>query len=399
MTPAAAALARHGPREALTAYLAEVRGLVLEEIAGIVPNDDSHTGGLYELMLDYPLRGGKGLRPALCVATCQALGGSLSGVLPSAAVLELYHNAFLIHDDVEDGSEKRRREDTLHRVHGVPIAVNVGDGMLALTLRPLLDNTRHLGLGRALRVLEAVAEMARESAEGQMLELDWIRRLDWTADDRAYFRMVHKKSAWYSFVTPVTVGAIAAGAAPTLLARLRRFATLLGVAFQIQDDVLNLLGEEARYGKEIAGDLWEGKHTLILIHAVRSASAGERRRARQILRKPRQGAVSERGRLAVLRRRIERLAEAGELSLRARRSLLRTVSDSLRACEARSRQEVAFLRDLIDRHGSLDYAWAAAQRRSERAARSLAEIARDLPRSRHVGFLEDVADYVVTRDR
>jgi geranylgeranyl diphosphate synthase type II len=88
-------------------------------------------------MLDYPLREAKALRPAMCIATCRALGGSTEGVLQSATVLELYHNAFLIHDDVEDESEKRRDGTTLHRAHGVPVAINVGDGMLALALEPL----------------------------------------------------------------------------------------------------------------------------------------------------------------------------------------------------------------------------------------------------------------------
>ena len=197
--------------DALGLYLEETKALVVDEIRRLVPADDPNTGGLYELMLDYPLRGGKGLRPALCIATCRALGGSLAGVLPTAAVLELYHNAFLVHDDVEDGSEKRRQQDTLHRLHGVPIAVNVGDGMLALALRPLLDNMETLGMGRALRLLLEVSQMSQQSAEGQMLELDWVRRVKWRLGDREYVRMVHKKSAWYSFVTPVAAGAIAAG--------------------------------------------------------------------------------------------------------------------------------------------------------------------------------------------
>ena len=85
---------------------------------------------LFNLMLDYPLRDAKALRPALCIATCRALGGQLEEVLPSAAVLEFFHNAFLIHDDIEDQSELRRGAPTLHYAHGVPIAVNVGDAML-----------------------------------------------------------------------------------------------------------------------------------------------------------------------------------------------------------------------------------------------------------------------------
>src|SRR6185503_211786 len=126
---------------------------------------------LYDLVMDYPLRPAKALRPSLCIATCRALGGMLEAVLPSAAVLELYHNAFLIHDDIEDDSVKRRGGDTLHLAYGVPIAINVGDTMLAMALDPLLDNMRLVGMGKALRVLRTVSRMARESAEGQAIEL------------------------------------------------------------------------------------------------------------------------------------------------------------------------------------------------------------------------------------
>jgi geranylgeranyl diphosphate synthase, type II len=353
----------------LAAYMGECRELVLDEIRDLLPPDGAHTGGLYELMFDYPLRGGKALRPAVCVATCRALGGQLQSVLRSAAVLELYHNAFLIHDDVEDGSEKRRREATLHRAHGVPIAVNVGDGMLALTMKPLLDNMETIGLGRALRILETVARMARESAEGQMMELDWIRRADWTPSDRCYLRMVYKKSAWYSFVAPTLVGGIAAGARDAALDGLARFAALLGTAFQIQDDVLNLVGDEGAYGKEIDGDLWEGKHTLILIHAMRRASRSDRARA-----------------LAVLGR--ARPPESGEACPHCSDGRAQKTPD-----------DVAFLRGLIERHGSIAYAWAEADRRARAAERRFRALSRNLPESVHREFLGRLVDFVVQRDR
>ena len=140
-------------------YLAECRNLTLAAIREIVPRDARSRSSLYDLILDYPLRQAKALRPALCIATCCALGGRLECVLRSAAVLELYHNAFLIHDDVEDGSEQRREAPTLHCKHGIPIAVNVGDAMLALTLQPLLDNMATVGLGKALRILQVIARI------------------------------------------------------------------------------------------------------------------------------------------------------------------------------------------------------------------------------------------------
>jgi geranylgeranyl diphosphate synthase, type II len=342
----------------IAAYLAEARRLVLTEIAGMMPRG-RHGQRLYELMRDYPLRGGKALRPALCIATCRALGGHLEAVLRTAAAIELYHNAFLVHDDIEDWSELRRAEPTLHRKHGVPIAVNVGDGMLALSMASLLDNTALIGVGRALRILEVVGRMARESAEGQMMELDWIAGDTWALTDRSYIRMVYKKTTWYSFITPMRVGAIAAGAPTAVVDSFTTFATLLGLAFQIQDDVLNLAGSE-EYGKEEAGDLWEGKHTLILIHAMRCASEMERARAHRILRKPRVRLPGARG-------------------------------------VAKTAQDVAFLRSLVERHDGLGYASRVAEQRATRARRCLDSIRPHLGPSAHTAFLDGLVDFTVRR--
>lgn len=89
-------------------------------------------------------------------------------------------------------------------------------------------------------------------------------------------RMVYKKTSWYSFIAPMMIGATVGGATAEQLSALRKFGALLGIAFQTQDDVLNLVGDEERHGKEIAGDLWEGKHTLIVLHMMRAASERER---------------------------------------------------------------------------------------------------------------------------
>jgi geranylgeranyl diphosphate synthase type II len=381
----------------VAAYLAESRELVLDEIRALVPRDPRTHEVLYGLMLDYPLRDAKALRPALCIATCRALGGRLEAVLRSAAVLELYHNAFLIHDDVEDGSEQRRDRPTLHRQHGVPIAVNVGDAMLALALQPLLDNMQLLGMGKALRILQAVARMARVSAEGQAIELDWIRHGDWERPDADYVRMVYKKTSWYTFVTPVVVGAIVAGG-PERVPALRKFASLLGIAFQIQDDVLNLEAA-GPYGKEAAGDLWEGKHTLILLHALRAATPAERTRARAILRKPRPDTADAgvAARLAALGQLLATLESEGAVAPAARTALARAIDAAAGA--VKTADDVAFLRTLVDRHGSLDHARAVARAWAVRARRALDACAPFLAPSVHRDFLSALVDFVVHRDR
>jgi len=381
-----------GP-DLLERYLLECRSLALAEIAAFVPTDRPHAGRLYELMLEYPLRDAKGLRPALAIATCRALGGRLAGVLRTAAVLELYHNAFLIHDDVEDDSELRRSGETLHRRHGVPIAVNVGDGMLALALEPLLDNMRVVGMGKALRILQTVGAMARASAEGQAIELEWIRDGLWELDDRSYLRMIYKKSAWYTFVTPITIGALVAGASDARAALLRRFAMQLGLAFQIQDDILNLVGEEANYGKEIGGDLWEGKHTLILIHALRASDGHDRERAEQILRKRRPASIP-----STTAARLDALVASNDLTAEGRRVLVESL---VATADARTEGDVRFLKQLIDRHGSIGYARAQAQRRARHARTILDQCSQQagFGPSVHRMFLERLVDFVVERTR
>ena len=397
IVPAAGGVSTASSSDALSSYLQECRALVLQEIGEIIP-DARHGQRLYELMRDYPLRGGKALRPALCIATCRALGGHLESVLRSAAAIELYHNAFLVHDDVEDRSELRRAEPTLHRKYGVPIAVNVGDGMLALSMSSLLDNTDIIGVGKALRALETVGRMATESAEGQMIELDWISRGSWTLTDQSYVRMVYKKTTWYSFITPVRVGAIAAGATSERIHAFGRFASLLGVAFQIQDDVLNLVGRAGDYGKEIAGDLWEGKHTLILIHAMRCASEQERGEAARILRKPRpaqSGADDCERALDVLRRLRARNAISPDEDAQLCAGL--GAADGPSGCK--TREDVEFLQDLVTRYDGIAYASTVAEKRAARAARCFERLERSLARSAHTDFLRGLVEFVIKRTR
>src|SRR5262249_39708522 len=161
-----------------------------EEIQQIIP-DNRWRPILYDLMLAYPLRVGKAFRPSLCIATCRGLGGRLQDVLRTAAVLGLYHNTFLIPDHVEVGFAMRRGYPTLQHEFGLAIAVNVGDAMNALCLQSLLDNTYLIGLGKALKILQVIAGMARESVEGQAIELDWIRHHRWNLTDRDYVRMTY----------------------------------------------------------------------------------------------------------------------------------------------------------------------------------------------------------------
>src|SRR6266545_19641 len=231
----------------VTAVLAGSRTAVAEELTRLFERRrETGYGPLYEVLSDYPFREGKGLRPAICFAACRAAGGRTEQALTSAAALELFHNAFLVHDDVEDGSRFRRGALTLFQTHGVPVAVNVGDATNVLALGLLLRNTEVLGVRKALLVLREVERMARESAEGQAIELDWIRAETFDLEDRDYVRMAYKKTCWYTVIAPLRIGVIC-GSPPgpgapldEELAPMIELGHLAGIAFQISDDLLNL---------------------------------------------------------------------------------------------------------------------------------------------------------------
>jgi geranylgeranyl diphosphate synthase type II len=266
-----------------------VRG-VLEEYGGVAraalrrylrPREPRHE--IYDLAADYPQRGGRSLRASLCISAARAFGASSDDAVNSAIALELMHNAFLVHDDVEDGSEERRGRPTLNVLHGVPIAVNVGDALAVLSLRPLIANRALLGPRLTLRILEEAEQMARESVEGQAMELAWRRDNAVDLEESDYLWMILKKTCWYTTIYPCRVGALIGTRDGVPLDRFIRFGFFLGAAFQIQDDLLNLIGDHDRYGKELDGDIWEGKRTLMLIHLLGQASPEQKIELRRIL--------------------------------------------------------------------------------------------------------------------
>jgi geranylgeranyl diphosphate synthase, type II len=303
---------------------------------------------------EYLGRGGKGLRPALCLATCEAFGGDPAPALPSAAALELLHTAFLVHDDVEDDSEQRRGAPTLHVQYGRALAVNAGDGLAVLALGALRDNERTLGARLAGRIWSEFDFMARLTVDGQARELGWQReaRLDLTPDD--YLDMIMRKTCWYTTLLPLRVGALVGSRQRLDLGRMLRFGFHLGAAFQIRDDVLNLIGEPDRYGKEPLGDLREGKRTLMLIHLAAAASPRDRDRvARYLAMTP-----------------AERTPEVAS-------------------------EVLAMMRD----HGSLAFAEEFARGIARSASLAFEDAFADVPDSPARRFVRDLVPYMVERDR
>ncbi|MES1245493.1 MAG: polyprenyl synthetase family protein [Acidobacteriota bacterium] len=263
---------------------------------------------LYDLVCDYPRRGGKMMRPCLCIATARAFGARAEDAVRAAVSIELFHNALLVHDDIHDESRLRRGLPSLHALHGLPLALNAGNALVMLSLRPISEYRARFGLNVTALLIEELERMARESGEGQALELGWRRDNVIDLCEADYFEMVLKKTCWYTTISPMRLGAVI-GLREMLpeFETLIRFGFFVGTAFQIRDDVLNLLGDE-RYGKEIHDDLLEGKRTLMLIHLLSNATAQEHERISAFLASPREARVGE-----PVRWMVERMKHYGSI--------------------------------------------------------------------------------------
>lgn len=337
----------------LSSTLQGCRVRVGEELQRIIPADREPRAELYDLMRLYPQRAGKGLRPTLTIASCAAFSGSTEDAVRTAAALELFHNGFLVHDDISDGSTHRRGQPTLHESHGVGLAVNAGDAMNLLAVDTILSNLPTLGLARTIGLIHEVLHMCRETVEGQAIELAWIRDNLVPPGDEDYFTMSTKKTGWYTCISPCRLGAVCAGVTdPAVLGGFDEAFRLIGIAFQIQDDVLNLVGEQALYGKEPLGDLLEGKRTVMLIHLTRSCDEAT------------QGWIHE---------------------LLATSRPNRTFGDA---------QD---LLKVMERHGSLDYAVDVADRLAHQGVLRFEEDLAFLPETEAKGVLRQIAHYVTTR--
>lgn len=233
---------------------------------------------LYAMMREYPSRPGKMIRSKLLIASAIAHGAKFEQALPLAAALELFQNWVLIHDDIEDDSDERRGKPALHRLYPTALAINAGDALHIY----MWQVVHQAGVAGAF---EEFLEMIHRTAEGQQMDLAWVAQARWDVSPSDYLEMVRLKTSRYTVVSPLKLGALAAGCVPNQ--KLELAGLDLGAAFQIRDDVLNLDGDFASYGKEIAGDIFEGKRTLMLLHMLERLPALEKAEVVAILEKPR----------------------------------------------------------------------------------------------------------------
>lgn len=306
---------------------------------------------LYNMMRDYPSRPAKGIRSSICLFTCQVFGGEIKDALITASALELFQNWILIHDDIEDESELRRGELVLHRKHTIPLAINAGDSLHGKMWSLLHSNSSLLESDLSLNIIEEFIHMLNETTEGQHMELSWSQANDWNISQEDYFLMCIKKTSWYTCITPFRLGNIIAQKHNIDKTKFIEFGKNLGIAFQIRDDILNLTAD-TKYGKESAGDLIEGKRTLILIHLLKSANTYDREFIELFLSSPR---------------------DFREANLHK-------------------------LLDLISKYKSIDYANAISNELSNNTLTEFDNIFSNLPETRARELLKNITKYMVSRD-
>jgi geranylgeranyl diphosphate synthase type I len=241
--------------------------------------------GIAEPIWEILDRGGKRWRPALFLLICEALGKNSEDCFDFAIIPEVVHNGTLIVDDLEDSSELRRGKPCTYKIYGVDIAVNAGNAMYYLPLLPLMEKKAILPAETLRDIYEVYVQEMINLSLGQAMDITWHRGIA-NADaltEEDYLQMCAYKTGTLARMA-AKISAVLAGANKELVEKLGFFAESIGVAFQMQDDVLDLTGKEFAIKKGGVGqDITEGKRTLMVIHTLKNATSAESKRLIQIL--------------------------------------------------------------------------------------------------------------------
>jgi geranylgeranyl diphosphate synthase type I len=267
----------------LDALIADTESEILQLIEGA---QDERTAMLYDMVryhlgLDREGPRGKRLRPLLGLLAYESLTGDHRNALPGAAAVELGHNFSLVHDDIEDRDTERRHRATLWTLYGIPQAINAGDTLFSLS-RLALHRLTDLGFSDAkvLALMRLYDETCQELCEGQFMDI-WSAEHDERLSVDFYFDMIGRKTAAL-IAASVQAGAMLATDDESVIDAYRRFGWSLGIAFQLNDDLLGIWGDEQATGKE-PSDIAKHKKTLPVIYALEHADSDDRARLRAIL--------------------------------------------------------------------------------------------------------------------
>ncbi len=249
-------------------------------------NLDALNEAIAEPIWEFLDRGGKRWRPILFLLICEALGKKAEDYLEYAIVPEVIHNGTLMIDDIEDQSQLRRGKPCSHKLFGLDIAINSGNSMYYLPLLSFVENRHKIPETTLVKVYETYIQEMINLSFGQAMDIAWHKGLA-NADkvgEQSYMQMCAYKTGTLARIA-AKMAAILSGADDELVEKLGRFAEAIGVAFQIQDDVLDLTGREFAQKKGALGmDISEGKRTLMVIHALQKATPQDRKRLKEILK-------------------------------------------------------------------------------------------------------------------
>lgn len=229
-------------------------------------------------MAHYPAAGGKRLRPLLSTIACESVGGKADSAIPFGVAIEIVHNFTLVHDDVMDEDETRRGIKTVHAQYGVPEAILSGDALFARAFEVVLDSD--VEDASLVRLVDILARAVRLLADGQQMDMDFEDATSVTSDQ--YMRMIELKTA-VLFATAAQGGAIVGGASDQQEDALAEYGRLMGLGFQIWDDMLDLESNQESFGKPVLNDIRNGKKTLIVVQALEDLVGPERKEFLSIL--------------------------------------------------------------------------------------------------------------------
>ncbi len=235
--------------------------------------------------------GGKKLRPVLVILSSESVGGSGEDALKTAASMELIHTFSLIHDDIMDKDEKRRGKPSVHMLWGEPMAILAGDTLFSKAFETVLQTeTNNVNPKRVIEALKTVVDSCIKICEGQALDISFEGKMNVSEDE--YMTMIYKKTA--ALIAAATkAGAILGGGTDEQIKALSEYGRLIGMAFQIQDDYLDVISMEEDIGKPVGSDIVEGKMTLMVVHALQNASSEDKEKLKSILKSKDEELVGE----------------------------------------------------------------------------------------------------------
>lgn len=227
--------------------------------------------GLYEPIRYVLSLGGKRVRPMLMMMTYEMWKENGTDILPQAVALETYHNFTLLHDDVMDKADVRRGKPTVHKKWNENTAILSGDNMLVLAFQWMMNMDKEQKVQKA--VMDVFTQTAIEIGHGQQYDVDFETRSDVTEDE--YMEMIRLKTS-VLLACATKIGALMAGASKEDTENMYHFGEYMGLAFQLQDDYLDVFGDPKVFGKEIGGDILNNKKTYMLINALLKAQGDDK---------------------------------------------------------------------------------------------------------------------------